>query len=146
MNFLESLVFKLTLSAKNINKRLKRRTKILILIIIALLTWFYFSLPSKLFRSPTSFVIEDKNGNLLNASIAEDGQWRFPYDKNVPGKFIKCITTFEDKRFYYHPGVDPLAMGRAVTKNIKNKGVVQGGSTLTMQVIRLSRHKEKRNF
>ena len=88
---------------------------------IALLTWFYFSLPSKLFKSPTSFVIEDKNGNLLNASIAADGQWRFPYDENVPSKFIKCITTFEDKRFYYHPGVDPFALGRAIRKNIKNK-------------------------
>jgi penicillin-binding protein 1C len=126
-------------------KNLRLRTKIFLVVSLTLLTWFYFSLPSKLFTSPTSFVIEDKNGNLLNASIAADGQWRFPYDGQVPLKFIKCITTFEDKRFYYHPGVDPLAMGRAITKNLKNKRVVQGGSTLTMQVIRLSRHKEKRN-
>jgi len=113
---------------------------------VILLTWFYFSLPSKLFNAPTSFVIEDKDGNLLNASIAEDGQWRFPYDDNVPDKFIQCITTFEDKRFYDHPGVDFFAMGRAAMKNIKNGHAVQGGSTLTMQVIRLSRHKEQRNI
>ncbi|MEO6452857.1 MAG: penicillin-binding protein 1C [Ginsengibacter sp.] len=126
-------------------KTLKRRTKIILVILAVLSIFFYFSLPSKLFNTPTSFVIEDKDGNLLNASIAADGQWRFPYDEKVPAKFIKCITTFEDKRFYYHPGVDPLAIGRAVTKNIKNKGAVQGGSTLTMQVIRLSRHRQKRN-
>ena len=78
-----------------------------------LLIWFYFCLPSKLFNAPTSFVIEDKDGNLLNASIAADGQWRFPYDENVPEKFIKCITTFEDKRFYYHPGVDPVSFGKS---------------------------------
>ncbi|MFL5808527.1 MAG: transglycosylase domain-containing protein, partial [Flavisolibacter sp.] len=108
--------------------------------------WFYFSLPSKLFDAPTSFVIEDKDGNLLNASIAADGQWRFPYDENVPEKFIKCITTFEDKRFYYHPGVDVFALGRAVSKNMKHEGITQGGSTITMQVIRLSRHKEERNI
>jgi len=127
-------------------KNLKRRTKIILAIITALLICFYFSLPSKLFNNPTSFVIEDKDGNLLNASIAMDGQWRFPYDENVPEKFIKCITTFEDKRFYYHPGVDVFAIGRAIKKNVNNNGMVQGGSTITMQVIRLSRHKPKRNL
>ncbi|MFX8562054.1 hypothetical protein ABTM00_20195, partial [Acinetobacter baumannii] len=74
---------------------------------ILLLLWFWLSLPSKLFVNPTCFVINDKDGNLLNASIAEDGQWRFPFNKNVPDKFVQCIITFEDKRFFYHPGVDP---------------------------------------
>jgi len=125
---------------------LRKRTKILLALLFVLLIWFYFCLPSRLFNTPTCYVIEDKDGNLLNASIAADGQWRFPYNKNVPDKFIKCITTFEDKRFYSHPGVDPMAMFRALKKNIRNKEVVQGGSTITMQVIRLSRHKEKRNL
>ena len=116
------------------------------MILVALLIWFYFSLPKKLFNAPTSYVIEDAAGNLLNASIAADGQWRFPYNKNVPQKFIDCITTFEDKRFFKHPGVDPVSIGRAVVKNIKNKGVVQGGSTLTMQVIRLSKKNDKRSI
>ncbi len=111
-----------------------------------LLIWFYYSLPKKLFTSPTSYVIEDANGNLLNASIAADGQWRFPYNKNVPQKFIDCITTFEDKRFFKHPGADPVSIVRAVIKNVKNKGVVQGGSTITMQVIRLSKKNDKRNI
>ena len=110
---------------------------------ITYLVWLCF--PSKLFPAPTSFVITDKDDQLLNASIAEDGQWRFPYDENVPEKFSKCITTFEDKRFFYHPGVDPIAMGRAVCQNIKGNGVVSGGSTLTMQVIRLAWRK-KRTF
>ena len=111
-----------------------------------LIIWFYFSLPKKLFNAPTSYVIEDANGNLLNATIASDGQWRFPYNKNVPQKFIDCITTFEDKRFFKHPGVDPVSIGRAMVKNVKNKGVVQGGSTLTMQVIRLSKQDDKRSI
>lgn len=115
-------------------------------ILLALLTWFYLSLPSQLFNTPTSYVIEDRDGSLLNASIASDGQWRFPANKNVPQKFTDCITTFEDKRFFYHPGVDPVAVARAVIKNVKNKGVVQGGSTINMQVIRLSRDNKKRNI
>ena len=64
----------------------------------------------------------------------------------MPQKFIDCITTFEDKRFFKHPGVDPVAIGRALIKNIKNKGVVQGGSTITMQVIRLAKKDDKRNI
>jgi penicillin-binding protein 1C len=91
-------------------------------------------------------VITDKNGQLLNASIASDGQWRFPQNNKVPEKFIQCITTFEDKRFFYHPGVDPIAMARAVYQNTRNKEVVSGGSTLSMQVIRLSKKHEKRSI
>src|SRR5664279_1371642 len=120
------------------NKKIKRRLSVFVMIFFALMTWFYFCVPSKLFNAATCFVIEDKDGNLLNASIAADGQWRFPYDENVPDKFIKCITTFEDKRFYIHPGVDAIAFSRAAIKNFRSKETVQGGSTLTMQVIRLS--------
>ncbi|MCW3112448.1 MAG: pbpC [Segetibacter sp.] len=110
-----------------------------------MLLWFAFALPKKLFDKPTSFVLEDTDGNLLSASIATDGQWRFPYNQSIPEKFIKCITAFEDKRFFYHPGIDPIALLRAVYQNLKGKKVVSGGSTLTMQVIRLSRG-EKRNL
>jgi penicillin-binding protein 1C len=122
------------------------RKKISGFIIISLLIWFWLSLPKKLFNTPTSYVIEDANGNLLNATIAADGQWRFPYNENVPQKFTDCITTFEDKRFFKHPGVDPVSIGRAVVKNIKNKGVVQGGSTITMQTVRLWKKDDKRSL
>jgi penicillin-binding protein 1C len=127
-------------------RRLRTSTKLKLGIALILFIWFWFSLPKKLFNYPTSYVIEDADGNLLNAAIASDGQWRFPYNKNVPQKFIDCITTFEDKRFFYHPGVDLLSIGRAAIKNIKNKGVVQGGSTITMQVIRLSKQDDKRSI
>lgn len=113
---------------------------------ILLFAWFWLSLPHQIFNSPTSYVIEDKDGNLLSASIATDGQWRFPPGKYLPQKFVDCITTFEDKRFWYHPGIDPIAICRAVIKNIKGNGVKQGGSTINMQVIRLSRGDSKRNF
>lgn len=120
--------------------------KILMVAFVILLSLFWFSIPSKLFVEPESYVIEDKDGQLLNASIAADGQWRFPLEENVPEKFIKCITTFEDKRFFYHPGVDPMAFFRALYVNVKSGSNAQGGSTLTMQVMRLSRKKNKRNL
>ncbi|WP_145663586.1 penicillin-binding protein 1C [Chitinophaga polysaccharea] len=108
-----------------------------------LLIAYYCCLPRQLFTTATSYVLEDSNGDLLNASIAPDGQWRFPYNAHVPEKFKKCIVAYEDKRFYYHWGVDPLAISRAISQNIRGKKVVSGGSTLTMQVIRLSRNQPR---
>ncbi|MBN9298970.1 MAG: penicillin-binding protein 1C [Filimonas sp.] len=138
MRFFQKIKYKLT--------HLSTKGKIKLGVVVILLLWFWLCLPSKLFTTPTSFVITDKNGILLNASIAADGQWRFPYNKKVPERFVKCITTFEDKRFFYHPGIDPIALGRAIIQNIKNKKVVSGGSTLTMQVIRLSKEHSTRSL
>ena len=104
-------------------------------------------MPSQNFiQCPTSYIIEDKDSNLLNATIATDGQWQFPENNEVPQKFVDCIITFEDKRFFYHPGVDPIAIGRALLRNIKRKETAQGGSTITMQVMRLSQKDNQRTF
>jgi penicillin-binding protein 1C len=111
-----------------------------ILLLLGLL--FYCCLPSTLFKTPTSYVIDDDSGQLLGATIAADGQWRFPNNNNVSEKFKQCIIAFEDKRFMHHPGVDLLAFARAIKHNLRSKRVTSGGSTLTMQVIRLAtRHK-----
>jgi penicillin-binding protein 1C len=108
-----------------------------------LLLAFLFALPSKLFLSPTSYVVEASNGDLLSAAIAKDGQWRFPVADTIPEKFAQCLVAFEDKRFYQHPGVDLVAMARAMRQNLKAKSVVSGGSTISMQVIRLSRRESR---
>lgn len=105
---------------------------------------YWFSLPDPLFNDPTCMVLEAKDGSLLGAKIAADGQWRFPAQPKVPEKFEKAILTFEDKRFYKHPGFDPIAFGRAIRQNISTRSVVSGGSTLSMQVIRLSRKGKRR--
>lgn len=115
-------------------------------ILLAFLIFYFFALPKTLFNSPHSLVLESSNGELLGARIAEDGQWRFPHEKKVPEKFEKCITTFEDKRFYKHFGFDPLALGRAITQNLFTGRKVSGASTLSMQVIRLSRKNPPRTL
>ena len=124
-------------------RNMKRRAKIIGVVTAGALLWFWFCLPDRLFHSPTSYVIEDAQGELLGASIAADGQWRFPYNENVPEKFKQCIISFEDKRFNHHPGIDPLAILRAIRQNVRSSGIVSGGSTITMQVIRLSRNKNR---
>jgi len=103
------------------------------------LMWFALCLPSPLFNDPTCTVLTDNQGKLLAARIANDGQWRFPYNDSVPDKFKKAIVVFEDQYFYYHPGINPFSIFRAMGQNLKAKKVVSGGSTLSAQVIRISR-------
>ncbi|HEY3430089.1 MAG TPA: penicillin-binding protein 1C, partial [Cyclobacteriaceae bacterium] len=117
-----------------------RYKRYLIGLLVVLIIGYYFCLPSTLFNDPYSTVLEDYEGELLSASIAQDGQWRFPELDTVPEKFAKAIVAYEDKRFWNHPGVDILSFGRAFNQNIKAGKVVSGGSTLDMQVIRLSRN------
>lgn len=105
---------------------------------------YYLCLPGSLFNDPYSTVLEDYQGELLSASIATDGQWRFPQLDTVPEKFAKALIAFEDKRFWSHPGVDFLSLGRAMRQNLQSGKVISGGSTITMQVIRLSRKGKSR--
>lgn len=91
-------------------------------------------------------MVYDRNHQLLGAQIAKDGQWRFPLIDSVPQSFIDAILLYEDKRFYSHIGVDPLAIGRAIKSNLKQKKVVSGASTLTMQTVRLSRKGKPRTI
>jgi len=98
------------------------------------------------FDDPLSTVLLDGDGLLLGATIADDGQWRFGVAERVPERFMQAITCFEDRRFFAHPGVDPLALVRAAMQNLREGRVVSGGSTLTMQVVRLARHGQPRTF
>ncbi len=127
-----------------INK-LKKHPKKSVFFLILIIS-YYFSLPKQLFNTPTSTVVTSKTGDLLGAVIAEDGQWRFPELDTVPYKFKQCIVQFEDAYFYRHFGFNPISIGKAFIANRKAKKVVRGGSTLTQQVIRLSRKKNKRSY
>ena len=113
-------------------------------VIIALLAAYYFCLPKDLFKGTSySTVVTDRNGELLGARIASDGQWRFPPSDTVPEKFRTALIEFEDRWFAYHPGVNPVSIARAAAGNIKAGHVTSGGSTITMQVIRMSRGRER---
>ncbi len=105
-------------------------------------TCFYL-LPESRFQNKYSTVLEDQKGNLIGAAIAQDGQWRFPQSDSVTGKFQVAITHFEDQYFFYHLGFNPVSLLRAAWQNFREGKVVSGGSTLTMQVVRLSRGKDR---
>ncbi|HLN94571.1 MAG TPA: transglycosylase domain-containing protein, partial [Flavobacterium sp.] len=130
-------------------RRLKswvRRHPIKSALTVLVLVGYYFCLPDPLFETPYSTVLESSNGELLGAKIARDGQWRFPQGDSIPVKFQQCLIYFEDQYFRSHPGFNPVAMVNAVRQNAKAGRVVRGGSTLTQQVIRLSRDGKKRSY
>ena len=83
-------------------------------------------LPDPLFATPRSYVLEARDGSLLSARIATDGQWRFPAGAAVPAKFRRALLVYEDKRFERHPGLDPLAIARAMKLNVSAGRVVSG--------------------
>jgi penicillin-binding protein 1C len=106
---------------------------------LALLAVFWFSLPRQLFPDLPSPVLFSGDGALLGARPAPDGQWRFPRGERVPDRFFQILLQYEDRRFYSHPGVDPLAVARALRLNLRSGRVKSGASTITMQLVRLAR-------
>lgn len=105
---------------------------------------YLFCLPRDLFKGEGwSAVVIDRKGELLGARISEDGQWRFPPGDSLPGKYVKSVIEFEDRWFRLHPGVNPVSIIRSAVTNIRSGHVVSGGSTISMQVIRMSRDRER---
>lgn len=124
----------------------RRRPVLIALAALILLAAAWFAIPVVHFDDPVSPVLFSAEGRLLGARTAADGQWRFPAGERVPERFYGALIRFEDKRFYAHPGVDPLALARAVRLNLRSGRVRSGGSTLTMQVVRLARKNRPRTY
>lgn len=108
-----------------------------VLLFVLFLIW-WFSLPSPLFRESYSTVLLDRKGEILGMKVAEDEQIRFGEMKQLPMRYIVAVMAFEDQFFAVHKGVNWWALCRALLLNIKAGEVVSGGSTLSMQVVRLA--------
>jgi penicillin-binding protein 1C len=126
----------------------KRKKRLLVLggLLAAFLLLFWFSLPQRLFNDPLSPVLLAADGRLLDARLAADEQWRFPRLRSVPDRYFQVLVQYEDRRFFRHPGVDLLAVTRAMMQNLKQRRIVSGGSTISMQVIRSARKNRGRTY
>ena len=113
------------------------------MLLVAGLAWLT-CLPAPLFRADYSAVVRDADGVLLSARIAGDEQWRFPPGDSLDARYVRCVELFEDEYFRYHPGVNPVSVGRAFRQNLQAGRVVSGGSTITQQTVRLLRGGEGR--
>jgi len=127
-------------------KRRQRRALTFRISFFLFLVWYVGCLPEKLFNNSTSTVLLDRDGNLLGARIADDGQWRFEESDSLPYKFERCIVEFEDRQFYEHIGVSLRGLSRAVIQNATNGKRVSGGSTITMQVVRMMKKNPPRTY
>jgi penicillin-binding protein 1C len=101
-------------------------------------------LPQKL---PVSTEVVDRDGALLRAFATIDGRWRLATDlDDVDQAFVDMLIAYEDKRFWDHPGIDPLAIVRSVQQLVTNGRIVSGGSTLSMQLARLMEPRASRSL
>lgn len=123
-----------------------RQHKMKSVVILLMLIAYYFCLPQQLFKDPTATVLTSRTNELLGARIADDGQWRFPSNDSIPVKFKICILLFEDEYFYKHPGFNPISILKALKQNLGSGAVKRGGSTISQQVIRLSRKGQPRSY
>ena len=94
-----------------------------------------------------STTIVDRHGKLLRAYAMADGRWRLPVHAatDVDPTYLKLLFAYEDRRFYSHAGVDPLALGRAALQLVTRGHIVSGGSTITMQLARLMEPRRQRS-
>ncbi len=110
-----------------------------------LILYVLIPLPEPLFKPDYSTVVLDTHGKILRAFLNHNEQWCFPPDPNlvIPDKLKKAVLYFEDRYFYYHPGVNPVSLVRALRQNLRSPEIVSGASTLTMQVARLIQPKPR---
>ncbi len=111
--------------------------------ILSLLALFFFIIADQCFPVPKnnrvfSAIVVAENGAPLRAFADKKGVWRYPVNiKDVSPRYLEALLGYEDRWFYYHPGVNPLALIRATGQLIFYRRLISGGSTITMQVARL---------
>ncbi|MCW8928622.1 MAG: penicillin-binding protein 1C [Gammaproteobacteria bacterium] len=115
---------------------------------IFLLIFLLFAVFDQLAPLPTPFsnnssdkfakIIVAQDGTPMRAFADHKGVWRYPVSINdVSQRYIETLLAYEDRWFWFHPGINPLAMLRAMKQNLINGRIISGGSTLTMQVARI---------
>ena len=106
----------------------------------------FLCLPVPRFDKPYSTVLTARDGTLLGAKIADDGQWRFPATNCYSPKYTACLLEYEDRWFFLHGGFNPISFVKAFHDNMRAGEVVRGGSTISMQVVRMSRDNPPRTY
>jgi penicillin-binding protein 1C len=109
--------------------------------------WVATPLSRPIFPEDYSTVVVDREGRRLRVFLNTAEQWCFPPDTaEVPEKLVISALTYEDKRFFRHFGIDPIAFFRATGQNLRARRVVSGASTITMQVARIANPKQRSIF
>ncbi|MBI6955118.1 peptidoglycan glycosyltransferase PbpC [Pseudomonas sp. CCOS 191] len=118
--------------------RLLRRVAVSVLLGMALLWLADRIWPLPMPGDDLARVVLAEDGTPLWRFADADGVWRYPVSpQEVSPLYLEALLAYEDRWFYHHPGVNPMALARAAWLNLRGGRVVSGGSTLSMQVARL---------
>ncbi len=121
------------------NLRLVARWTVASVLLVVALLWLADRIwPLPLPKDDLARVVLAEDGTPLWRFADANGVWRYPVEtREVSPYYLDALLTYEDRWFYQHPGVNPLALMRATWQNLTGARVVSGGSTLSMQVARL---------
>ena len=124
--------------------RLLLGTALIPVFLFVIANWL-FPLPIEKLHQPGSTLVLDRHGEWLRAFTAPDDSWRIyePFLDGISPKLREAVLTYEDRRFYYHFGMNPFSIAQAAIDNIKAGRIVRGGSTITMQVARMMEPKDR---
>jgi len=127
---------------------LRKRTTlaVLLLLFVALLPVLWlgvlnllFPFPWETLRRPPAVVVTDRAGEPLRFFLPADQRWRFPVRlSELPAELPRALVASEDRWFWRHPGVNPVAIARAAWSNVVAGEVVSGASTIPMQIARMA--------
>lgn len=118
----------------------------LVLILYGILQLMIRTIPLPLegINRPSSTLVFGENGDLLRAFTSQDGMWRIQTSlEQISPELKRFLIAYEDRWFYKHGGINPLAICRAFFQNLRHGRIISGGSTITMQIARMMRPKAR---
>jgi len=131
-------------------KILRRFIRIFLIAVVAgtffllLFDLVFFPLPSERLSRQSSYFIYGRDSRLLNCFASQDQYWRLPVKlDSISPLLVRTVINTEDRWFWYHPGVNPVSLLTAMADNLKNRSIVRGGSTITMQIARMMEPKPR---
>jgi penicillin-binding protein 1C len=130
------------------NHKLRRIGAYLLLSLLGFkLVMFLIPLPQRTLFRPSATLVFDRKARLLRAFTSRDDMWRIRTSiDQISPVLQKFQLAYEDRWFYWHLGVNPIALTRAMRQNLSAHRVVSGGSTLTMQIARMMEPKKRNCF
>jgi penicillin-binding protein 1C len=103
----------------------------------ALVAAWFVPLPARLAEAPST-VVRFSDRSMGFVFLSADEKWRIhATQREIDSDYVDALISYEDRRFWLHPGVDPVALTRALFQNLVSGSVVSGASTLTMQLVRV---------
>jgi penicillin-binding protein 1C len=126
---------------------MKKLTIVLIVSSVPLVLFVLFPFPDSKLHKPPAIVVYDRTTAPLRILLPPDGKVRIPIKLDeLPPELVRAVVTSEDRYYWHHPGINPIAIARAAWSNVRAGKRVSGASTIPMQIARLSSPRRRTLF